>query len=166
MKLDKVFGRRRRRVSQPDLARHARKCTICHHKDRPVIDFDYLNWRSTQQIVRVYALPHRVALYRHANATGLTALRKSRLCSVLDTIIEQAETVQVTGSTILRAMRAYSCLTKNGDWVELPRRKILLPSRQSASPRSSVGRRKSPAAVASNRYTAIKKSAKSMKTNA
>jgi hypothetical protein len=43
MKLDKVIGRRRRRVSQPDIARHARKCTICHHKDRPVIDFDYLN---------------------------------------------------------------------------------------------------------------------------
>src|ERR1700748_191059 len=131
MKLDKVFGRRRRRVSQPDLAgpaegvphpappRHARKCTICHHKDRPVIDFDYLNWRSTQQIVRVYALTHRVALYRHAAATGLTALRKSTLHSVLDSIIEQAETVQVTGSTILRAMRAYSCLTKNGDWVAL-----------------------------------------------
>ena len=56
MKLNKVIGRRRQRVSQPNLARHARKCTICHHKDRPVIDFDYLNWRSTQQIVRVYAL--------------------------------------------------------------------------------------------------------------
>jgi len=166
MKLDKVFGRRRRRVSQPDLARHARKCTICHHKDRPVIDFDYLNWRSTQQIIRVYALPHRVALYRHAAATGLTALRKSTLHSVLDSIIEQAETVQVTGATILRAMRDYSCLTKNGDWVELPRRKIVLPSQQSASPTSSVRQRKSSAAVASNRYTAIKKSAKSMKTNA
>jgi hypothetical protein len=166
MKLDKVFGRRRERVSQPDPARHARKCTICHHKDRPVIDFDYLNWRSTQQIVRVYALPHRVALYRHAAATGLTTLRKSTLHSVLDSIIEQAETVQVTGPTILRAMRAYSCLTKNGDWVELPRRKIVLPSQQSASPASSVRRRKSPAAVAANRYAAIKKSAKSMKTNA
>jgi hypothetical protein len=160
MKLEKVFGRRRQRVSQPDLARHARKCTICNHKDRPVIDFDYLNWRSTQQIVSEYALPHRVALYRHADATGLTALRKSRLCSVLDTIIEQAETVQVTGATILRAMRAYSCLTKKGDWVELPRRKIVRRSQQSASPDSSVRQRKS------NRYTAIRKSAKSMKINA
>ena len=142
MKLEKVFGRRRHRVSQPDLARNARKCTICRHKDRPVIDFDYLNWRSIQQIVSEYAL------------------RKSTLHSVLDSIIEQAETVQVTGATILRAMRAYSCLTKNGDWVELPRRKIVRRSQQSASPNSSVRQRKS------NRYTAIRKSAKSMTTNA
>lgn len=166
MKLDKVFGRRRQRVSQPDLARHARKCTICNHKDRPVIDFDYLNWRSTQEIVREYALPHRVALYRHAEATGLTALRKSRLCSVLDSIIEQAETVQVTGATILRAMRAYSCLTKNGDWVDLPRRKIVHRPQHPAPQASNDRRRESQAAVAANRYTAIKKSAKSMKTNA
>ena len=165
MNLERVFGRSRQRVSQPDLARHARKCTICRHKDRPVIDFDYLNWRSTQQIVREYALPHRVALYRHADATGLTALRKSRLCSVLDSIIEQAETVEVTGATILRAMRAYSCLTKKGDWVELPRRKIVGRSQESATP-PSVRHRKSPAAVAANRYTAIRKSVKSMKTNA
>jgi hypothetical protein len=138
MKLDKVIGRRRRRVSQPDIARHARKCTICHHKDRPVIDFDYLNWRSTQQIVRVYALPHRVAIYRHAAATALTALRKSTLHSVLDSIIEQAETVQVTGSAILRAMRAYSCLTKNGDWVNPPKRVAIRRNRQSAHPASRI----------------------------
>jgi len=136
MNLERVFGRRRQRVSQPDLARHARKCTICRHKDRPVIDFDYLNWRSTREIVRKYALPHRVAVYRHAEATGLTALRKSRLCSVLDSIIEQAETVEVTGATILRAMRAYSCLTKKGDWVDLPRRKIVRRSQESATPAS------------------------------
>ena len=160
MKLDKVIGRRRRRVSQPDIARHARKCTICHHKDRPVIDFDYLNWRSIQQIVKAYALTHRVALYRHAAATGLTALRKSTLHSVLDSIIEQAETVQVTGSTILRAMRVYSCLTKNGDWVDLPKRVAVRRNQQSAHPASGIRQRNS------NRYTAIRKSAKSMKTNA
>jgi hypothetical protein len=108
----------------------------------------------------VYALPHRVALYRHAAATGLTALRKSTLHSVLDSIIEQAETVQVTGSTILRAMRAYSCLTKNGDWVDLPKRVAVRRNQQSAHPASGIRQRNS------NRYTAIRKSAKSMKTNA
>jgi hypothetical protein len=101
-----------------------------------------------------------VALYRHADATGLTALRKSRLCSVLDTIIEQAETVQVTGATILRAMRAYSCLTKNGDWVDLPKRVTVRRTQQSTRTASGIRQRKS------NRYTATRKSAKSMKTNA
>jgi hypothetical protein len=163
MNLEKVFGRRRPRVSQPDLARHARKCIICHHKDRPAIDYDYLNWRSTRQIVKEYALPHRIGLHRHAEVTGLTALRKSKLCSVLDSMIEQAETAPVTGATILRAMRAYSCLTKNGDWIDLPRHKIVRRSQQSPNPAASAKRRKSPAA---NRNAAIKKSSKSMKTNA
>ena len=125
-----------------------------------MIDFDYLNWRSVPQIVKEYALIHRVALYRHADATGLTALRKSRLCSVLDSMIEQPETVQVTGCTILRAMRAYSCLTKNGDWVDLPKRIAIRRNQQSAHATSRIRQRNS------NRYTAIRKSAKSMKTNA
>jgi hypothetical protein len=62
-------------------------------------------------------------------------------------------------------MRAYSCLTKNGDWVELPRHKIVRRSQPSATPVPS-NKRKSPAGALANRYTAIKKSAKSMKTNA
>jgi hypothetical protein len=70
-------------------------------------------------------------------------------------MIEQAETAAVTGATILRAMRAYSCLTKNGDWVELPKQRIVRRSQ-----------RKSPAAVVANRNAATKKSSKSLKTNA
>ena len=167
MNLEKVLGRRRRRVSQPDIARHARKCTICRHKDRPAIDYDYLNWRSSREITKEYSLFHRMALHRHAEATGLSALRKSRLCSVLDTFIEQAEDVPVTGATILRAMRAYSCLTKNGDWVDLPRQKMIRRSEQPISRRHSLeSPASSPEPREPNRYTAIRKSAKPMKTNA
>jgi hypothetical protein len=75
MNLEKVFGRRRQRISQPNLARHARKCIICHHKDRPAVDYDYLNWRSTRQIVNEYALPHRTGLHR------MPKLRASPLCA-------------------------------------------------------------------------------------
>jgi hypothetical protein len=114
MKLDKILGARRRVISYPDPARHARKCSICHHKDRPQIDADFLDWRNTRDIVRQYALPHRVCLYRHAQATGLTRRRKANLCSVLDAMIEQVASVPITGSTILRAIRAYSCLSKHG----------------------------------------------------
>jgi len=179
MKLVKVLGTRRREISRPDPARHARKCSICHHKDRPAIDADFLDWRSAHQIVRHYALPHRVCLYRHAQATGLTRLRRASLCRVLDSIIEQVETVPITGSTILRAMRAYSCLTKHGDWVEPARRIIVHRPGQPASPpwpprrarRAAPGRSsRLPASSAqppeANRYTAIRKSAKPVKTNA
>src|SRR5580704_6414459 len=99
---------------------------------------------------RQYALPHRVYLYRHTAATGLTGRRKANLCSVLDSMIEQVETVQISGVTILRAIGAYSCLTKDGDWIEPTRRVIVNRSRQSASPASSLQRRKS------NRYSELK----------
>ena len=167
MKLIKVLGTRRREISRPDPARHARKCSICHHKDRSAIDADFLDWRSAHQIVRHYALPHRVYLYRHAHATGLTRLRKASLCRVLDSIIEQVETVPITGSTILRAMRAYSCLTKHGDWVEPARRVIVHRPGQPAIPRRSFRPRASSLQhPEANRYTAIRKSANPVKTNA
>src|SRR5262249_29471655 len=121
MKLTRLPGARRR-IYYPDPDRHARKCSICRHKDRAAIDADFLDWRSSHEIVRQSALPHRVYLYRHAHATGLTRHRKARLCGVLESIIEQVESAPVTANAIIRAMRAYSCLTKHGDWVELPRR--------------------------------------------
>jgi len=84
-------------------------------------------------------------------------------CAVLDTIIEQAETVPVTAAVIFRAMRAYSCLTKNGDSVDLPRTRIVR-RRSSVQPQaSSLQRLEHPEP---NRNAAIRKSAKSMKTNA
>jgi hypothetical protein len=148
MKLDKVLGARRREISYPDPARHARKCSICHHKDRPLIDGDFLDWRNTREIVRQYALPHRVYLYRHAQATGLTRRRKGNLCSILDSMIEQVASVPITGSTVLRAIRAYSYLTKDGDWVEPTTRVIFQRYRHSGPPASSRERRASQAANA------------------
>src|SRR5262249_42086867 len=123
-------------------------------------DYEYINWRSTSQIVKDYALPHRVALHRHAEATGLIAMRKSQFTSVLDSLIEQVEDVPVTGATILRAIRAYSCLTKNGDWIDLPGPRIVRRPSQPRPAASPAGLRKS------NRNAAIRKPAKPMKTNA
>jgi hypothetical protein len=147
MKLDKVLGARRRVISYPDPARHARKCSICRHKSRPQIDTDFLSWRSTREIVRQYALPHRVYLYRHAQATGLTRRRKGNVCSILDSMIEQVASVPITGSTILRAIRAYSCLKTDGDWVEPTTRVIFRRYKHPAPPASSLQRREALAAA-------------------
>ncbi|MGH9747313.1 MAG: hypothetical protein ACRD59_14545 [Candidatus Acidiferrales bacterium] len=139
MNLDTVVGRRGRAAQPPaDPRHHQRKCGICNHKDRQAIDADFLLWRSAQEIVHQYAIPHRCYLYRHADATGLSARRREHFRTALDSIIEQAESAPVTGNTIIRAIRAYSCLTQDGRCVDPPTRVIVERPSPSESSSTSV----------------------------
>jgi len=101
--------------AQPDPDRHSRKCVICRHPDRDDIDSDHLHWRSPADITRQYQLPHHSTIYRHAYATGLKAQRRENLASVLESIIEQAETVKPSASAVISAVRLYSQIT--GQWA-------------------------------------------------
>jgi len=155
MQLAAIVSKRRRHKPSPSLLRHQRKCRICNHKDRQLIEFDFLVWKSAQSIVDEYRLGRRCLLYRHAHATGSLQLRKENFRSALDAIIEQAESAPVTGATIIRAMRAYSCLRDDRSWVDLPTQhtvsRINQPSNASRNP---------------NRDTAIKNPRNPLKTNA
>ena len=123
MNIDQVVGRRKVRITA-DFLRHARKCCICRHPRREEIEADYLFWRNPRQIMREYELAHHAAIYRHAHATGLAGRRRENAHAALDSIVEQVDDVQVTGDMILRAMRAYSCLTSKGRWINPPKRII------------------------------------------
>ena len=123
MNIDQVVGRRKIRPT-PDFLRHARKCCICRHSRREEIESDYLVWRNPRQIMREYGLAHHAAIYRHAHATGLASRRRENAHAALDSIVEQVDDVEVTGGIILRAMRAYSCLTSKGRWINPPKRII------------------------------------------
>jgi hypothetical protein len=112
--------------------RHSRKCLICQHPDRRLIDSDYLHWRSPSDITRQYSLGHRCAVYRHAQATGLTARRRSNVFSVLDSIVEQAETVRPSAGDVIKAVRLLSQLS--GQWKE-PERACIV-TQQVAADRS------------------------------
>jgi hypothetical protein len=143
MRIDRITGRRKLRPTRANLLRHARKCHICHHPLRAEIEEDFLNWRGPDEIVSDYKLPHYSVIYRHANALGLRAHRNENIRTVLDILVEQAETVRVTGNTILRAMRAYSCLQDDGTWVELPKRIIYQTDRKTAAASRRISNRKS-----------------------
>jgi hypothetical protein len=147
MNIDKVIGRRKRRtlmhagkpkagrnVPDAEIVRHTRKCRICNHPRRAELEQDSLNWRNPHEIVEEYELAHHSAIYRHAQALGLTAQRVENACAALDLIVEKVEDAHVTGHTIIRAMRAYSCLTPRGRWVELPKRVIYETVRKSPAP--------------------------------
>lgn len=133
MKIDNVTGRRNRR-SAAAIDRHSRKCRICCHPDRESIEEDFLNWRNPHQIVSEYQLPHYSAIYRHARALGLTARRNENIRTVLDSIVERARQAPVTGSTILKAMRAYSYFTDDGRWIDPPTYIVHQTSRKELAP--------------------------------
>ena len=156
MNLAAIVGRRRRNKRAPaSLPRHQRNCRICNHENREEIESRFLLWENARDLVEEFGLGHRSLLYRHATATGLLDQRKENFTSVLDSIVEQCESAPVTGATILRAIRAYSCLKAHGRWVDPPKRRAVSRVNKSSSARRI-----------SNRDTAIKKSPKPMKTNA
>jgi hypothetical protein len=97
--------------------RHSRKCQICHHPDREQIEGDFLMWRIPAAIVREYDVPE-ISLYRHAHAFNLFPLRRENLRLGLDRVIERGAQVEVSGDTIIRAIRAQACLTDDNKWLE------------------------------------------------
>jgi hypothetical protein len=116
------------------LSRHQRKCTICRHPDREAIEEEFLHWHNPGDISCEYQLGNRRAIYRHAHATGLFDRRRGHLRSILEHVMERAEGARVTADTVIRALRAYTCLTDSGRWVEPPTHVIFSMNRPGAPP--------------------------------
>ncbi len=116
---------REKRRHRASLARHSRKCSVCHHKDREFIDADYLRWISPETIARQYKISHHSVVYRHADATGLRTQRRAALRATLEHFIEQAENVRVTAHSIVSAVRLYSQINDQGQYTPTPRRHIV-----------------------------------------
>lgn len=111
--------------SESSFEHHRRKCTICHHPDREAIEELFINWHSPQSIRGLFAIYHPFdwsAVYRHARAAGLYAKRSKNLRAVLDLLLEGATHVKPTAHGVIAAVRAYSCLTEEHQWVEPERR--------------------------------------------
>jgi hypothetical protein len=114
-----------RRNSPVSLSHHARKCAICKHPDRQAIDDDFINWRSHHAIAVEYQLPARSSLYRHAEATGLLARRRRNLRGVAERILEQVADAPPSAASVLRALRIFTQITEDGQWVDPPKRSIV-----------------------------------------
>lgn len=127
--------------------RHERKCLVCQHPERETIEDMFVHWHQPLRMAHDYDLPLR-SLYRHAHATGLLAARRRNLRCVLEHILEDATRVDVTGDAIVRAVRAYTCLTDDNKWVEPATHVIVSPGSTPPPPRN---------AGKSNRHLAIRK---------
>ncbi|HUJ31214.1 MAG TPA: hypothetical protein VLY23_08040 [Candidatus Acidoferrum sp.] len=98
--------------------RHRRKCAVCSHAERQAIEEEFLDWHGATGIANRYGLSHKSTVYAHARATGLYARRRDNVRHSLEHIIEQAATAKVTADAVIRAVRAYTCITDEGKWVE------------------------------------------------
>jgi hypothetical protein len=110
---------------RPNLARHARKCSICKHPRREAIEDDFFRWGDPVRISDEYHLPGISSLYRHAEATGLLARRRRNLRGVAERVLENVDDAKVSGSTILRAMRIFAHVTEDGQWLEPPKESLV-----------------------------------------
>lgn len=127
---------RPRRARASFISYHARRCSICRHPERDEIDQDFLHWTHVSTIAETYHLDRR-AIYRHAHATNLFGRRSRGLRFALGHIIEQAESVEVTADSIIRAVRLFACLNDDGEWVAPPPRSAPFQSAQRPA-RSSI----------------------------
>jgi hypothetical protein len=125
---DNLNAPRPGQVPPPDPARHSRKCEVCRHPDRQAIEQEFLRWRHPDNILDDYELNSRSSIYRHAHATGLLAQRRLNLRDSLELVIEQAEQTTPTADSIIRAVRAHSCITEEGRWIE-PAKHVIISRR-------------------------------------
>jgi hypothetical protein len=109
----------------PHLGRHCRRCSICKHPDRELIEEDFLHWVSPAEIAGQYHLPNRLSVYRHAHAFGLFARRQLNIRSVAEHMLEEGSSVSVTAGSVLKALRAFTQITDDGRWIEPPKRVVV-----------------------------------------
>ena len=100
------------------LGRHERKCTICVHPDRKAIEQEFLRWYAPQHIAQDHDIPYASAIYRHAHALGLFERRRRNLRLALEPLIEQANIVEATAGSVIRAVRTYAHINDAGMWID------------------------------------------------
>lgn len=136
-----------RNAATPGFDRHSRKCQICRSPYVDLIEQVYLQWERVDNICRYFQLADTDTLYRHARAAGLDALRRQNSRWVVEQFIEQWRDVKISSATVIRSIRALSCLDDKGRWTDLPKTHIFLrgedaaarvPDSQPASAESSV----------------------------
>ncbi|HKV05108.1 MAG TPA: hypothetical protein VJO53_08385 [Candidatus Acidoferrales bacterium] len=113
--------RRSRRKSRPlsTLTQHRARCGICNSSLQEEIEEDFVRWQSVRGMARHYSIEAR-AIYRHAHALGLFAIRDRNIRAALGHIIDHAALVRVTADSVIRAVRTLAHVNEAGEWIVPP----------------------------------------------
>ena len=146
-------------------AAHEAHCTICRHPERRAIEEEFIHWLSPWSIASEYEIARR-AIYRHAHALDLFAVRDRKLRFALGHIIDEAERVSgVSGSAIVSAVHAFARVNSEGQWIEPPSHVIVSSgTRQPASRAPEFDETERPAPTSPKAKKQLKKSAPSLDT--
>ena len=101
-----------------NIGRHKRNCSICAHDLCEEIEGEFVAWRSPSAIAGDFGLSDRSSVYRHAHAFGLFAKRQRNVRAALERIIEHSGEVDVTASSVVAAIQAYSKINAAGQWID------------------------------------------------
>ena len=88
-----------------NLARHQSQCTVCQSEYRANIEEEYLDWHSPDTIAYRYKTVSKYAIYRHVHAVDLISKRRKNLRMALERLVERGDTVQLSGSAVISAIK-------------------------------------------------------------
>lgn len=128
-----------RNASISGFERHSRKCRICRSPYVDAIEQIYLQWERVDRICEYFQLGDGDTVYRHARAAGLDVLRRQNSRWVVEQFIEQWRSVKISSATVIRSIRALSCLDDKGRWTDLPKTHIVVRGPGAASRESDTG---------------------------
>jgi len=132
-------ARRRSATASPSRQRlnraaHEARCTTCRHPERDAIEEEFIHWLSPRTMRDAYGVESR-AVYRHAHAFNLFAVRDRNLRFALGHIIDRAERISEThGPDVIRAIHAFARVNNEGQWVEPPSHIIVSSGAHPAQP--------------------------------
>jgi hypothetical protein len=74
------------------------------------------------------------SIYGHARSFGFFDQRDRNIRFSLGHIIQRAQNLPATGDTVVRAVRAFTCINRAGEWVEPPTHVIVTPGSHAPVP--------------------------------
>ncbi len=122
-----------RSSKEKSLTSHEARCTICSHSERAAIEEGFLHWENCWALAREYGVNRR-AIYRHAHAFNLFALRNRNLRHALGFLVEEVDRVAPTADAVLRAILALAHVNDEGQWVEPPSHVVVSRGPSPATP--------------------------------
>jgi hypothetical protein len=128
-----------------DFSHHRRRCLVCNHAYRSLIEHDYLTWRDPASIARDCGFSNKRPILRHAEATGLDRLRSHRVTSALERLIEQASSTEANANSIINAVKLYAQM--NGSLTPQPRQVVVTHVRRSRPARAGSKSESQPTAL-------------------
>lgn len=118
-----------------NMNKHESHCSVCQHPQREVIEEEFIHWFSPRATARDHGIDVR-AIYRHAHAFNLFAVRNRKIRFVLSHALERAEHAETpTADALNRMVRTFTRVNDDGQWFEPPAHVIVSSGSPAAAPR-------------------------------